>query len=216
MSSAWVEPEDAPEAPAMQGDQVYLVVCLVSSMVMALALLGRGLGTGAILPALFGILLPLVRWRAGLSMLLLSLLFVVLADHIGTDAFTLVGRLLRAAGRLFFIAQPVGLSDHLPPRLKYPSPLLDGLLAAGVVAWVAAYARLLGVTRNIFPPDRRKRARLEPKGHSGPALLGPVVEQKRAMTLVEGRELPALLLAVTLSVSFGQLLGAWLRHRSSV
>jgi len=82
-----------------------------------------------------------------------------------------------------------------------------------VVAYTAGQFRLVSLTGNILPVDRRRRPRQpkESKGHK--PSLGPVVQQKRGGHLVEAEEVGPLIFAAVLCACFGQFLWLWLGER---
>jgi hypothetical protein len=196
-----------------QGVRLYVFLCTVSAAVMALVLVARNLGSGALLPAGVGVVMALVRLRSGALLLLLSLVWVGLADRLGHSPLELGVLVLTAA---------LSLLTHVPlPRmpanpwshLTTPRPGLDVLLCAAVLLYVGSYYRLLSVTRYILPIDRRRRVAAPGAGKKGRPSFGAVLEQKRSPALVEGREIGRLLMAVSVGVVVAELLMSWLRGR---
>lgn len=207
------EPRTDALAP---GTRFYTIVCMVSALVLAVPLLARGVGTGALLPALAGVLLPLARWRAGPLLLIFSFLWLVQADRLGLGPMQFLGRLLRHLLSLFIVMPPgPGFHDNPLPKLARPELMLDVFLVGAIVVYVAAYYRLLGVTRAIFPIDRQRRGPSPGLKSSGVPKFGPILEPKRSASLIDSRELGKLVPAGIIATVLAQYLLLWLQKRSA-
>lgn len=198
------------------GTRFYTIVCMVSAFVLALPLMARGMGTDALLPVVIGVLLALTRWRAGGLLFLLSFLWLVQADRLGVSPLRLATGLLLTLISLFTATpRPIGFFDNPFPKLARPELMLDVVLACAVVVYIAAYYRLLGVTRAIFPIDRQRRGPSPGKTPSGVPKLGPVLEPKRSPSLIDARELGKLVPAAIIATVLAQYLLLWVQRRSA-
>ncbi len=202
--------DDLPE-----GVRSYLVLCLVALLAMALPLAARRIGVWSLFPTLVGAVAVAARWRAGPVLVLLALLWLATADGIGHSPLGTIEFLVG------FVVAGIEGEPFLPPvadfprrRLQHAALLPDFFLAAAVVAYVAGHYRLVSLTRNVFPVDRRRKTR--PRGDGRPALLsGPVHEQRRSPATVEPQEGGGLLLAAVLCASVGQIFWLWLSRRDA-
>jgi hypothetical protein len=209
--SPGVDKELQGDEQAARGVRLYVFVCMVSATVIALVLIARDLETAALLPAVVGFVMPLLRPRSGAIWLLLSLVWVGLADQVGLDPFGLGVRVLAAVLTLIARTPFIGMRRHPFPHLATPQPVLDALLCVAVVAYVASYYRLLSLTRHIFPIDRRRR--VVKKDKKATLLPPPAEEQKRSGRLVDAPEVGRLAVGVCAAVMLAHLLTAWLRDR---
>src|SRR5262249_12435282 len=102
-----------------------------------------------------------------------------------------------------------------PPHMEEQVPLLDMFQAVAVLIYVAGHYRFLGVTRNLFPLDRRRRVRRPDPERPGRVVLGPVLEQKRSPEAVDPQEVGPLILVGAVCACLGQLLWLWVSARSA-
>src|SRR3954452_11359881 len=96
MSSVAAMPRTPRVDALTPGARAYTFACMVAALAITVPLLVRGLGTGALLPAFVGLVLPLLRWRSGVTLMLLVLAWLVLADWLGLGPFQLLKRLIDA------------------------------------------------------------------------------------------------------------------------
>src|SRR5260370_2748695 len=82
MSDVLVEPLPEQAEGEAPGIRLYTFICMAAALVLAMPLLARGLGIGALLPALVALLLPLARWRGGGRVLNLCVLWLGAAGHL--------------------------------------------------------------------------------------------------------------------------------------
>ena len=227
--AAGFQPADVDSAgyiPAAtpDGTRFYTAICAVALVLIALSLLARGMGLWSLFPSAVAALAVALRWRTGPALLLLSLLWLVLADRIGYSPWSMVEWIIEGivsgiAGAPFRPAPP----DFFTRQLQDASPVLDVLLAGAAVAFTAAQYRLVSLTGNIFPVERRRRPRHPlpvtplPRGErgnrEGASRPVPVPPQKRGASLVDPEELGPLVFAVVLCACFGQFLWLWLGER---
>jgi hypothetical protein len=207
--------ESAGSKPAVTTDGVrfYTTVCGVALVLIALPLLARGMGLWCLFPSAVGAVALAFRWRMGPALVLIALLWLVLADRIGYSASTMLGWVFDE-----IISWIFRLPSRPPPRdfffrnLQDASLLFDVLLAIAVVAYTASHFRLVSLTGNILPVDRRRRPRQKENKERKPS-LAPVVAQKRGGHLVEAAEVGPLVFVAVLCACFGQFLWLWLGER---
>lgn len=205
------DPEPLP-VETSPGPWLYTYVCLGSTFLMALALLGRGALTGALIVMLVGAGLSFARWRTGPSLMIITLLWIILADRLGSDPFVLFIRILEGAVSFLAGFARWRLRGFDMVRLGESQGVLDFLLCAGLLLFVAAYCRLLGISANLFPVDRRRRLPVAGSERHG---YGRVLEQKRSEALVEPSE-AAWLAGIGLGGAAGTLFfWSWLNNRFS-
>ena len=197
------------------GTRNYTFACMASAILMAVPLMGRGMGATALMPTVIGLVLVFVRWRAGPVLIMLSLAWLVQLDRLGLGPFQFIQWLLEMLVSLFARLPYVVYRPNPAPKLLRPAPVLDVMLCSAVVVYLAAYCRLLGVTRNIFPVDWQRRgpsAGLKPNGEPK---LGPVIEQKRSSRTIEGSEIASLASAAVGCAALAQILALWLSKRTA-
>jgi hypothetical protein len=156
---------------------------------------------------------PGVRRYAAVGLATLGVIGVVLLPRAGlTLALVPVlaglgGGLTRIGPVLLVLAVVVTL--NAPPffPVTSPRPLLDGLLCAAVLGYVAAHYRLQSILLDAFPPDPRRRAAPAPR--TGRFRLGsfrpPVVRQRRPAAWVTPSEAASLVYALPAWAALGWL-----------
>jgi len=209
------EPTPRPE-PFPAGARFYAGLCGAALFASALPLLARGLGLWSLFPALVGAAAVAGRWRSGPALFVFALLWLVVGDSMGRSPWSMIAAVLAAfesavTGRRFF-GTP---RDFTLPRLQEARPLLDVLLAAAAVAYSAGQFRLVSLTRNVFPVDRRRRPRKPRPGVAGRLALGPPPEQRRSAALVDPEEAAPLLFVAVTCACLGQFLALWLSGRDA-
>jgi len=211
MSPNPIRREEAPD-----GARFYAVLALLALLAAALPLLLRGLELWALFPSLLGALALAARWRSGPALYLLALLWVGVADRIGVSPWEMLEFVAVALVRLIHQDPAVSMHRSLaPPRMEEQVPLLDMFQAVAVLIYVAGHYRFLGVTRNLFPLDRRRRVRRPDPERPGRVVLGPVLEQKRSPEAVDPQEVGPLILVGAVCACLGQLLWLWVSARSA-
>lgn len=126
------QPRDAQEPKGVRPlVRDYTLIALAALAVVFLVLFVEGPGVWAVVPVVLGVIGVLARWSAGPPLFLLALTF------------------LYGIGNLL-IGLPLW---YRPPG----APLVDAVLAMGVLAYVAAHMRLLTLTTHAVPPDPRRR-----------------------------------------------------------
>jgi hypothetical protein len=170
----------------------YLLICLVSMLLLLMALVERGLWPFALLPVLVGVLAVLMKWRMGNGLFLVSL-----------------------GGILFAVAvrpRLGGMLAAMPPF--HPS---DVLICGSALTYVIGHTRLMSLTRNILPRDLRReewlRMSVAQRGHTE-LFRNPRLE-RLPEGVTSGRELVRLLVSVPVWVVLGQLAWVWLGRRST-
>jgi hypothetical protein len=213
MTAPLPQPDDSKKLAADNGVRLSTLVCMASAMAAALPLLARGMGSSALMLVIAGLVLPLTRVRVGHILYLLVFLWIMLADRLGVTPFQLFESIFSAILSLFFII-PLrrGFLGNPWARLAQPEPILDVFFCACVLVYLAAYCRLLSVTRNVFPIDRRRRAVVAGPKKATPS-LGPVLGQKRSPALVQVGEIARMALGILAVAVFAQLMMVWLRGR---
>jgi hypothetical protein len=116
--------------------RTYGLICFTALMVLVLTLVQRGrLDFPGLLPVLVGLIGLVGRWGSTPPLFLLTLSFVILDLHL-----TFVRQWeITASFRRFQVA--------------------DLIMVAAALAFLGAFYRLLGLTRQIFPADPRPRKR---------------------------------------------------------
>jgi hypothetical protein len=214
-----VEDPGAEGETAPDGVRYYTTITLLALVAVALPLLARQQDPWAVFPSLVGVLALVLRWRWGPLFVLFSLLWVVIADRVGHNPLEMIQTVLVA-----ILSVVLGLHVEIPSggltrgRLDAAVPALDILLAAAVVVYVAAHFRLISLTRNIFPLDRRRRQRLpgeatHTRGSSRRPARGPLLEEKRSPHGIPVEEGSPLLVVASFCACLGQLLWLWLDAR---
>jgi hypothetical protein len=216
MSTVLLEPEPQQVEPEAPGIRLYTFICLAAALLLTLPLLARGLGANVFLPALVALLLPVLHWRTGPALLLLSLLWIVVLDSTGMNTLEILYRIVRSVN--VFIQGHL-LLPYFPrnpsPRLRRPELVLDILFCAALLIWIASYFRLLGLTRNIFPVDRRRRELLKQRSKTDGLTPGAILEARRSPDLVNWNE-AVWVLALGLGCAvLSQWLWSWLRRQTS-
>jgi hypothetical protein len=169
---------DAPEFdprshPAVRG---YTLLCLLSLLVLTLALAQLDVGGLALLPLLAGSVAVAACWSVGPPLVLICLCGVMFLQ-------------LRARGR--------GLLAGLPGSFA-----ADLAVCVATLAYVVGQYRLQSLVRHVFPPDyRRKRPRKGP----APARLPPP-EQPRSPEGVGQAEVLQLVLAALVAAGLASAL----------
>jgi hypothetical protein len=178
---------DAPTAPNPLADpatRAYTLVCLAALVVISLVAMERGFTVLTPLPILAGAVGLLARSGTASLMLLFALAGKALAEQ-----------RLRLGGTS-------GGFGAFRGQLN-PSAII---LCGAVLAYVMAHYRLMGLIRNVFPPDRRRRETPAMPGRFG----GPSGEeyQRRSTRLVGPVEWSLFVLALPVWPLLAQLL--WL------
>jgi hypothetical protein len=136
----------------------YLILCYVGLFVILLALISRNFGTASIIPVLVGVIGLVFQWNSGPVLLLLSLVWVFLADSLGMTPMSFAAAIVSA------VFGPL-LGLHLNPQYRsFPRarprdavPFLDLILCLGVIAYCAGHYRLQSIMSLILPIDPRKK-----------------------------------------------------------
>jgi hypothetical protein len=137
---------DHPAPTRDPAERAYALCCLGGVLVIVLALSQRGLDTGSMVPVLIGVAGVAFRWRTAPVLLIVALVF----EYLG------LWRVM-----MFLALRYWGLTGVFW-RSAAPRPsdwLVNGLLGIGVLIYVSAQYRLLGLTLNIVPPDPRRSRR---------------------------------------------------------
>jgi hypothetical protein len=217
--AAGFQPADSESAgykPAVTGDGVrfYTAVCGVALVLIALPLLARGMGLWCLFPSAVGALALAARWRMGPALLLIALFWLVLADRMGYSAWTMLEWVGAAvSSSIFRVPSRPPLRDFFFRHLQNASLLFDVLLAAAVVAYTAGQYRLVSLTGNILPVERRRRPEPSRERKGGKLPLQRVPPHKRGGHLVEAEEVGPLIFAAVMCACFGQFLWLWLGER---
>jgi hypothetical protein len=160
MSANAATPAEPPPATPEQGERTYLFLCLVALLLMLAVLLERGERERALFPVLIGLAGLVLRWRI--------------------TPLLLVGTL---AAALFYNAYWRGHLRHQAELRSLATTLSDLALCIAVLAFLAGFYRLQGLTVAIFPRDPRRRS----------AAGGPALNRTRPELLVTAAELALLL-----------------------
>jgi len=146
------EREQGSELSAEDAVYHYAVMCLAGLALVLAVLLYRGLGSWSFLPVLVGLTGVLLRWR-----------------------WTPAATLLLLTGSLFVhetLQQEGAYRMAQLPSSRFS--LSDWLLSGAVLAYRAGHYRLLGLTRSLFPRDRRQQS-AETPGAGIPQLVSRTV-----------------------------------------
>ena len=210
MSSEPLEVEEV-----RSGTTFYTALSLAALAVAAVPLLARGFGPWALFPSLGGLLAVLFGWRVGPGLFLFNLLWLAVADRLRFSPWGLLSYVLDLVTH-WLMRSPRPLYGPLPdwPWSLFggAEPLLDMLLAAAVVFYVACHSRLLAVTTNLFPVERKRRERGPVEG-GGRLALAPEPPQKRSAAVVEPAEAAPLLVAALTAACLAEFLWLWLSVR---
>jgi hypothetical protein len=164
--------------PALRNDpavRTYVLICLVALLVMMLAQMEMGPDLFALLPVLVGAIGLLMRSTVTSWMVLFAL-----------------------GGRIFIYHQ-TGLGGFYWRSLRMPQlHLMDFLLCGAVLAFVMAHYRLMGLVKNVFPEDPRRREK-RPPGALGAGPTG-AVQERRSARLVSPMEWIILVLSLPIFV----------------
>jgi hypothetical protein len=207
---------DEQPVPVADGTSFYTVVSLSAAFATALPLLARDLGIGRFFPALVGCIAVAARWRSGLFYFMATLVLVFVADRMRVNPLSLLSYLVTLVATLYSNRRLVGLRpDYESPRFQSTEPVLDILLCAAVLMFIASYLRLISLTRNILPVDRRRRwfVNLDRLLDRTRAQTG---EHARSSGLVERVEVAPLLIVTMACVFVGELVWLWLRERNAL
>lgn len=147
-----------PSPPPEQGERTYLFLCLVGLLLLLAVLLERNERERALVPVLVGLVGLVLRWRITPVVLLVSLAVVVVMN-------------------LWYQQPRYAQSRTLATTLS------DLALCISVLAFLAGFYRLQGLTVSIFPRDPRRRS----------AAGGPAPDRTRPERLVTPAELALLL-----------------------
>ncbi len=178
--------EPAGAAPGWDGEQLYLLVCLCSLVVMVVALTEFGLDEYALIPFGLGALALWMRWTSVPPFLLLVLGFLVMYHSSREDSRFFGGRLVPAARTL---------------AVRDPASPMNFILVAATVAFTIAYYRRLSMLENVFPADPRKAPPAEPGGK--PVPLPPA---RRSAALATPPEMIAVAVTVPVWCALGYFL----------
>jgi hypothetical protein len=132
---------DTPEqsGPARQ----YQMISLAAVLVLTLGLVARGCAEFSLAPLLLGVVAVFFRWSGGPVLLIMLLI------------------------ALFALLGPAGLGYFYEGELGDIHPLLDPLLVIALLAYSVAHFRMLGLTSNLFPVDRRNLLADDPRLDDG-------------------------------------------------
>jgi len=210
MSSEPLEVEEV-----RSGGTLYTALSLAALAAAAVPLLARGFGPWALFPSLGGLLAVLFGWRIGPGLFLFNLLWLAVADRLRFSPWGLLSY-VRELATHWLMQSPRPLYGPLPDwpwsLFGEAEPLLDMLLAAAVVFYVACHYRLLAVTSNLFPVERKRRERGPVEG-GGRLVLAPVPPQKRSAPVVEPAEAAPLLVGALTATCLAEFLWLWLSLR---
>jgi hypothetical protein len=212
-----VKPRIDPLAP---GIRLYTIVCMVSAIGVAIPLMVRGMDSAALLPAVVGVLVALLRWRVGALLFLISIIWLVWADRVGLGPVDLLAqlpvRLVYALTEVYRsgLLYGLGFFDNPRPKLGRPNLMLDVWLVGTILVFIASYYRLLGLTRSIFPIDSLRRGPSR-KTASGEPKRGRILTSRRSAALVDASELGKLVPAGVTATVLAQYLLRWLQKRNS-
>lgn len=201
----------------VDGGKYYTIVCLLALVGTVVPLLARGMEAWSLFPALVGCIGVAARWRAGFFWFMIALIWIIVADKLGVSPWVLIEFMFTALTALVLARRLYELPRGFAyPHMQLEQPVLDILLCFAVVAFAASFFRLLAVTRNVFPIDRRRqRFRREVKEGAQFVRLHSA-EEKRSPGLVEHSEIAPLLIAVGTAVIIAQLFWTWLGERHSL
>jgi hypothetical protein len=171
--------------------RTYVLVCLVALLVMMLAQMEMGPDLFALLPVLAGAAGLLMRSTLASLMLLVAL-----------------------GGRIFLYHQ-TGFGRFLGRGLGTPRfHLTDLLLCAATLAFVIAHYRLMGLVKNVFPEDPRRREKWPPGRLWAGVARAP--RERRSAHLVGPVEWLVFLVSLPIFVILAQIIwsllpGRWAR-----
>jgi hypothetical protein len=148
-----------------------MLICVGALFLILVSDQGDLGGVLTLLPVLAGALGLVMRTSMGSIMLLLTLGAKIFLVHLMRPGWVRMSRFELTAFRI-----------------------TDILLGLGVLAYVIAHYRLVGLVRNIFPADSRRRE-LVPRG-DGRGMVSRQVDQKRSKKLVSPLEFALLLVAL--------------------
>jgi hypothetical protein len=202
------------------GAFTYALVCLGGLACVLLGLFQRGVGVWGLLPVILSLVGMLLRWRSGPVLVLLTVVWLLLARSLGLDPFSYVLSLLNEGLHgLFF--EPLGMgrgpTDFFSRGYALPNYFVfrlssDPFLCVGLLMHTAGAFRLQSITWSVFPIDSRRR---EPKSPQvrGPVRFvdRPVVKPRRTASLVNPREITALLITSAACTGAATLAWFWLR-----
>jgi hypothetical protein len=158
----------------------YLLVCLGGLLVALLGLWARGHEVWVLFPVVFGMATLLLRWRAGAIFFL-----VVLAMVLEPRPF--LGCVGWVLDEEFLGDPPRGMRLFLVPEL---------VIAAGVLLYVAAYYRMVGLVSGVFPLETSWEGSPRRRLRGPPALT----TRPRSSALATTGEVALLLAALPLWV----------------
>jgi hypothetical protein len=186
----------------------YLILCYVGLFVILLALISRNFGTASIIPILVGVIGLVFQWNSGPVLLLLSLVWVFLADSLGMTPMSF------AAGIVSAVFGPL-LGLQLNPQYRsFPRarpleavPFIDLILCMGVIAYCAGHYRLQSIMTQILPIGPRKK---DPQSNGSPGFWfwrsrPQPVKEMRPKGLVGLKELAALILTIPVCAALAEL-----------
>lgn len=210
--------EPGPEPLAIcDGNRYYTIASLAALFGTVVVLAARGLGVWSFVPALVGCVAVAARLRGGFFLFMLALLWIVVADKVGVTPGELLDYLVTTFGSLISTRRLYALPrGYRVPQLELAQPVLDILLCVAVVAFAAAYLRLLALTRNVFPVDRRRQRIRTDVTQPVRFMRMPQAEEKRSPGLVERIEMAPLLLAVAGVAMLAEVFWVWLSERDSL
>jgi hypothetical protein len=163
--------EIAPPSDEEAAVRNYILICVAALFLILVSDQGDLGGALTLLPVLAGALGLIMRTSMGSIMLLLTLGAKIFLVHLMRPSWVRVSRFEQAAFRL-----------------------TDILLGLGVLAYVIAHYRLVGLVRNIFPLDPRRRELVPRPDRRG--MVSRQVEERRSKRLVEPLEFALMLVAL--------------------
>jgi hypothetical protein len=169
--------ETPPELHAHPSVRNYMLFCMAALFLVVVCLSERGLEWWCLVPALIGCLTLVTHWVHGPPLVLLSL-----------------------AG-LMGMSNPYTRWSYSGWSSFQTPTLMDLVLCIAVLAYVLGHYRLLGLVRNVLPPDPRC-----PPGDPS---------RRRSADLVTGREMVLLGLALPVWTGLALLIWVWMMEEET-
>jgi hypothetical protein len=201
--------EDQEKPSAIKPD--YLILCYGSLFVVLLALINRNFGLASVFPILVGILALVFHWQSGPVLLLLSLVWLFVADSLGLTPMAFAAGILRAIlGPLLGLAMAPPFRSFSRAHPREAMPVVDFILCLGAVGFCVGHYRLQSILGQIFPLDTRKK---DPNNASNSGywfwrVRAKPIKEKRPKGLVNGKELVLCLFLIQVCAALAEM--GWL------
>jgi hypothetical protein len=178
----------------------YLFFSFAALLGMVVVLVLKGMDLWCVFPLVLGALSLLANWKAGPVFVLVSLTIMVTAQAHGFDPVTCLQM------SLHYLVHLAGAPPLTGMSFVRATPILDGLLAACVLAYLVGHYRLQALVYYIVPPEGRTPAALGKTSQPAPHAMNP----RRGLGPIGTWELPLLTLTAVVCALAGDFVRSFL------